>query len=84
MSQCNEMSRIYVERGNLLLDDDNLIATDANLTPKTDSQCSTCKKMVSFGVFFCPYCGAVNLQNMLIKGKIVIIYMLNKKSIRFP
>jgi hypothetical protein len=70
MSHHDEMSRTYVDRGNALLDDGHLInvASDATLTPKVDSQCSTCKKTVSFGVFFCPHCGAVNLQNMLIKG----------------
>lgn len=70
MSNSDELSEIDVERGNNFLG--NVVTTDAILTPKVDSQCSTCKKTVSFGVFFCPHCGAVNLQNMLIKGKILI------------
>lgn len=33
-----------------------------------DAECVKCRKMVPFGISFCPFCGSVNLQNMLIKG----------------
>mmetsp|Transcript_4342 Transcript_4342/g.4495 ORF Transcript_4342/g.4495 Transcript_4342/m.4495 type:complete len:245 (-) Transcript_4342:4-738(-) len=70
MSHHDEVSRTCFDRENSFFEDAHLIriASDPILTPKVDSQCSTCKKTVSFGVFFCPHCGAVNLQNMLIKG----------------
>lgn len=40
-------------------------------------RCIKCSKAVLQDEFFCPFCGSVNLQNMLIKGK---YHFLNEKS----